>query len=151
MGLSVEEVAHLMHFCREITSTEVLDVDFEVTKEEWCVYYRRLKGIGESAANREFKKLDENDKGVLTVEEICAYYELDGVAVTNEAQVQKEMDDVRVLEALQGRIVLQNRVRREKLVGWRRSRQLREERMAKNAHVLGQAAQEEENEAPAVE
>jgi hypothetical protein len=86
----------------------------------------------------------------VTVEEICAFYELDGEEVTREAQILREASDVKVLEALQGRIVLQNRVRREKLANWREKIRIRKEITEEREAAIKAARDEEgENEAPA--
>ena len=92
----------MMNFCRETEEVDVLGTDFEVSKEDFATYYRRLKGLPtDGAANREFNKIDENYKGSVTVEEICAFYELDGEEVTREAQILREASDVKVLDELQ--------------------------------------------------
>jgi hypothetical protein len=150
-SLTIQEAAQVMNFCRETEEVDVLGTDFEVSKEDFATYYRRLKGLPtDGAANREFNKIDENYKGSVTVEEICAFYELDGEEVTREAQILREASDVKVLEALQGRIVLQNRVRREKLANWREKIRIRKEITEEREAAIKAARDEEgENEAPA--
>ena len=68
--LTVDDVVAMM-------SVMDADGDGEVTKEEFCSYYQRLKRCGEAELEAQWKRMDVNADGILTVSELCSYHGID--------------------------------------------------------------------------
>ena len=92
--LTVDDVVAMM-------SVMDADGDGEVTKEEFCSYYQRLKRCGEAELEAQWKRMDVNADGILTVSELCSYHGIDAGQCSEALQRQRGMDDEQTLLILQ--------------------------------------------------
>ena len=111
MALSVDDMVAMMH---------MLDADGDgtVSKTEFGIYYKRLKGIDDAAFDEVWRKIDTDGDGNLSVNELCAYYDIDSGECNRALQREKkrEMSDEQLLEALQLQSLLnEERQRQEQL------------------------------------
>ena len=77
------------------------DGDGRVTKAEFGVYYKRLKACSDELFEAMWSQIDTNSDGELTLNELCKYYSIDCGLCAKKLSTQKEMDDDKILEALQ--------------------------------------------------
>ena len=88
MALSVDDMVAMMH---------MLDADGDgtVSKTEFGIYYKRLKGIDDAAFDEVWRKIDTDGDGNLSVNELCAYYGIDSGECNRALQREKkrEMSD----------------------------------------------------------
>lgn len=124
------------------------DGDGTVTKLEFGVYYKRLKQCDDAAFEAAWKLIDGDGDGNLTLNELCKYYGVDtNNCATALKKYKSEMDDEKILEALQLQSLLQEEQQRhDKQVKTRADRlralaELAEEEMEAEAEA---GAEEEE-------
>ena len=77
------------------------DGNGQVTKSTFGAYYKRLKACSDAEFDSAWRQIDTNCDGVLSLNELCQYYSIPCGECASALAAQKEMDDEKILEALQ--------------------------------------------------
>lgn len=92
-GLSMDDMVVMMGLLDA-------DGDGQVSKQEFSVYYKRLKAVSDAEFEAVWREIDKDSDGILTLNELCNYYHIDTGDCVRALASQKEMDDDKLLEAL---------------------------------------------------
>ena len=77
------------------------DGDGKVSKAEFGAYYKRLHHCDDATVDAVWRAIDRDGDGNLTLKELCDYFGISANECASTMKAQREMDDDRVLEALQ--------------------------------------------------
>ena len=88
------------------------DGDGTVTRDEFAVYYKRLKNCSDAEYEAVWREIDMDGDGTLTLNELCRYYGIDTGECAQSISEHKGLDDDKILEALQLQSLL-NEVRQK--------------------------------------
>ena len=77
------------------------DGDGKVSKAEFGAYYKRLHHCEDATVDAVWRAIDRDGDGNLTLKELCDYFGISANECASTMKAQREMDDDRVLEALQ--------------------------------------------------
>mgnify|MGYP006153251365 CR=1 FL=1 len=100
-----------------VVMMQLLDAngDAQVTKCEFAAYYKRLKDCDDATFEAVWRDIDANADGILQLHELCRFYNIDTGECERALAAQKDMDDAKLLEALQQQSLVHEKERQRRV------------------------------------